>query len=90
MANHIALIIIDMQVGVFESAVIPPVAGAKELLSQIDKLIAKARSASVPIIYIQHSGGSGHPLEHGTSGWHIHPDITPTDQDIVIQKRTPD
>ena len=90
MANHIALIIIDMQAGVFESAIIPPVAGAKELLSQIDKLIAKARSASVPIIYIQHSGGSGHPLEHGTSGWHIHPDITPTDQDIVIQKRTPD
>jgi nicotinamidase-related amidase len=90
MANDIALIIIDIQVGVFQSAIIPPVARAKQLLSQIIKLIAKARAASIPIIYVQHSGASGHPLEQGTSGWHIHPDITPRDQDILIQKRTPD
>ena len=90
MANDIALIIIDIQVGVFQSAIIPPVARAKQLLSQIINLIAKARGASVPIIYVQHSGGSGHPLEHSTPGWNIHPGITPTDQDILIQKRTPD
>ena len=90
MANQTALIIIDMQFGVFESAIIPPVSGAKELLSNIGKLIAKARNASVPIVFVQHNGESGHPLEHATAGWNIHPAIAPTDQDILIQKSTPD
>ena len=90
MENHTALIIIDMQVGAFESGTIPAVAGAKQLLTQVGRLIAKARSASVPIVYVQHSGGTGHPMEHGTSGWNIHPDIAPVEQDILIQKRTPD
>ena len=90
MATPVALIIIDMQVGVFESAIIPPVAGASQLLLQVDTLIAKARHASAPVIYVQHSGGSGHPSEFGTPGWHIHPDILPLPQDILIQKRTPD
>ena len=90
MPSEAALIVIDVQLGVFESALIPPVSGAKDLLSKISSLITKARSAGVPIIYVQHSGEAGHPLEHGASGWQIHPAIAPTDQDIVIQKRTPD
>jgi nicotinamidase-related amidase len=90
MANQTALIIVDLQLGVFQSTLIPPVSGAKELLSNVGKLIAKARSASVPIIFVQHNGGSGHPLEYQTSGWHIHPAIAPTDHDIRIQKSTPD
>ena len=90
MENEVALIVIDMQFGVFESAIIPPVFRPDELLSNVRKLIAKARSASAPIIFVQHSGDSGHPLEHGIAGWHIHPAITPRDRDIVIQKHTPD
>ena len=90
MANQTALIIIDMQVGAFRSTIIPPVSRAEALLSNVGKLIAKARSAFVPIIFVQHNGGSGHPLEYGTSGWHIHPAIALTDHDIVVQKSTPD
>ena len=90
MANDIALIVIDMQLGVFTSPIIPPVTGDKQLLSHVIKLIAKARNASVPIIYVQHSGGPGHPLDQGSLGWNIHPEITPADQDVLIQKDTPD
>lgn len=90
MANKTALIVIDMQMGVFQSTLIPPVSHAEELLSNVGRLIAKARNASVPVIFVQHNGGSGHPLEYGKSGWTIHPAIAPTSHDIVIQKSTPD
>ncbi len=90
MPRDIALIVIDMQLGVFKSPIIPPIAGDKDLLSQVMRLISGARAASVPIIYVQHNGGRGHPLERGTPGWNIHPDIAPSRNDAVIEKDTPD
>ena len=33
---------------------------------------------------------TGKPLEHGAKGWGIHSDITPQEEDIIIQKTTPD
>ena len=90
MAQQIALIVIDMQLGAFQGTIIPPISKAEDLLSNISRLIAKARMQDVPIVFVQHSGGKGSPLEHGTSGWNIHPAIAPMDRDIVIQKSTPD
>lgn len=90
MANHTALVVIDMQTGVFQSAIIPPVSDATKLLSNVGKLIENARNASIPVIFVQHKGGVGHPLEFNTSGWQIHSSIAPSNQDLVIQKSTPD
>ncbi|WP_309507005.1 cysteine hydrolase family protein [Sediminibacillus dalangtanensis] len=53
-------------------------------------LISQAHSTGTPIFYIQHNAPAGKPLEYGTKGWEIHPEIKPTNQDIVIQKTTPD
>lgn len=85
-----ALIIIDIQVGAFTGQMISPVTDAENLLANVMELIKKAREANIPIIFIQHNGEKGHPFERGSTGWHIHPDITVTDQDLVIQKTTPD
>ncbi len=85
-----ALLVVDVQVGMFESRLIPPVYNGDQLLTSVKDLIEKARSFQVPIIYVQHNGGSGHPLEHGTSAWKIHPMIAPSDGDVVVQKQTPD
>lgn len=79
-----------MQVGVFKGSDIPPVSKAKELLQKVSKLVEKARSSAIPIIFIQHKGGKGHPLEHNTGGWHIHPDMNVTNEDIIVQKHSPD
>jgi nicotinamidase-related amidase len=35
-------------------------------------------------------GSEGDPDEPDTPGWCIHPDIAPLDNDIIIQKTTPD
>ena len=90
MGKQTAVLIVDVQLGMFESPLIPPVCGGSELLAHIASLLSKARAAHVPIFYIQHNGGKGHPLEPGTAGWPIHPAIAPTESDVVIQKLTSD
>lgn len=81
------LLVIDVQVGIIEGF---HAHRGREVLEQINKLIAKARESNTPIIYIQHDGEAGHPLEAGTAGWEIHPDIKPRDGDLVIRKRASD
>jgi nicotinamidase-related amidase len=90
MGNSIVLVIIDMQTGAFDGKAIPPVADAENLLANVVELTIKAREANIPIIFVQHNGEEGHPFEHGSAGWYIHPDINQTNQDIIIQKTTPD
>jgi len=66
-----ALLVIDVQVGIIDGF---HAYRGREVLEKINQLLAKARAASTPIIYIQHDGEAGHPLEAGTSGWEIdHP-----------------
>ncbi|NMI06470.1 cysteine hydrolase [Paenibacillus sp. SZ31] len=88
MKNHCALLIIDVQVAMFDEA--DPVYQGEQLLQKIQMLMDKAREAGHSIIYIQHSEGAGSPLERGTPGWAIHPSITPIAGDLVIEKETPD
>jgi nicotinamidase-related amidase len=61
----------------------------KNYYININQLISKARATNTPIIYVQHCE-EGSPLEPGTPGWEIHPEISPTEVDIIIQKTTPD
>jgi len=83
-----ALLIIDIQLGNFLET--NPIYKGDELLVKVERLIIKARSARIPIIYIQHKGRSGDPDEYGTEGWEIHPSVKPVQGDVVIQKQTPD
>lgn len=80
-----ALIIIDVQNGMFTHSE-QPFEGAR-MLAHIDALVQRARSASVPVIFVQHDGGSGHPLEKMTDGWQIHPATGYRAGDVVIEKR---
>ena len=87
MNANTALLIIDVQVGIIEGF------GAyrgREVLQQINDMRSKARAANVPIIYVQHNGEKGHPLEPGTKGWLIHPEIDPEEGELVIRKRASD
>lgn len=83
-----ALLVIDVQVGMFSET--DPVYAGDLLLERIRGLISKARSSGIEVVYVQHNEEVGQPLETNTNAWNIHPDITPVDGDIVIQKHTPD
>ncbi|MET1250352.1 cysteine hydrolase family protein [Sporolactobacillus sp. STCC-11] len=88
MLQNPALIIIDVQNGMFESE--NPVYNGDHLISNLKTLIHKARVADVPIFYIQHNTPVGKPLEYKTKGWELHPGLSPMDTDTFVQKKTPD
>ena len=83
-----ALIIIDVQNGMFHEG--NAVNNGDLLIHNLQYLIAKARSNHTPIFYIQHNAAAGRPLENGTKGWEIHPEIAPQEKDTIIQKKMPD
>lgn len=89
MNSDTALVIIDVQVGMFEAS--DPVYQGEQLLAHINSLLAKARGADIPIIYVQHgSERADHPLKIDSAGWHIHPAIAPRSGDRIVHKRMPD
>ena len=87
MNKDAALLIIDVQVGIIEGF---RAHRGREVLARINSLRTKARASNVPIIYIQHDGGAGDPLEAGSEGWQSHPAIKPHAEDLIIRKRASD
>jgi nicotinamidase-related amidase len=86
--NNTALLVIDMQLGVFMRKHHDGMAIYQEetLLSNIKALIQKAKSADAPVIYIQHMYTDFPLMEKGQPMWNVHPDIQPEQNDIVIEK----
>lgn len=85
-----ALLVIDVQRGMFETGDQPPIHDAEGFLARVGGAIAKARAADVPVFFVRHDGGPGDPLEAGTPGWEIHPAVAPRAGEPVVEKRTPD
>ena len=82
--SHNALLIVDVQVGLVN---LIPAEIRAGVLFRIEALLSRARASGTPVIYIQHDGPRGHPLETHTEGWEIHPSIKPLDSEPVIRKR---
>ena len=87
MGSHSALLIIDVQIGLVE---LMPAEVQSSVLPKIKTLLTKARASKIPVIYVQHDGPKGHPLETHTKGWEIHPSFMPANGEQVIRKRESD
>lgn len=88
MHKKTALLVIDVQLGMFQSTKKTPYQ-AHEFLKRLSSLINAARAHGVPVIYVQHASKRG-PFVPGKPGWAIHPDIVPHAGEPVVGKRTPD
>lgn len=88
MSKDTALLVIDLQKAMFEEA--EPLHAADDLIDRINLLLVKARESRIPVIYVQHNEEEGAPLHTNTPGWEFHPAITPTAEDLIIQKYKPD
>jgi nicotinamidase-related amidase len=86
MKTQSALLIIDVQKGLFDEAYVEDAA----VLTCIAELLEMARDQHIPIVYVQHEADAGQPLEAETPDWQIHPMISPHPEDIVIRKRASD
>lgn len=88
MKNHTALLVIDVQEGMFVPEY--PVFDGEVLLDKIEGLISKARASQVPVIYIQHNEEPGEQLVPHSKDWQIQSRILPEEGDSIVQKRKPD
>lgn len=61
-----------------------------KVLSKIKTLLTKARASRIAVIFIQHDGPKGHPLETSTKGWEIHPSLDPVGGEPIVRKREAD
>jgi nicotinamidase-related amidase len=81
-----ALLVIDIQRGAFDGARCPPIDRSAELVSNAVALVAAAREAEFPVIFIRHCDDPGQPFEEGTPHWEFHERLSPSPTDIVIKK----
>jgi nicotinamidase-related amidase len=81
------LVIIDVQVGLVR--LMPPEVQDR-VLSRITVLLRKARSSGIPVLFVQHDGPKGHPIEAESADWAIHPSILPLAGEAVIRKKASD
>jgi nicotinamidase-related amidase len=88
MANGTALLIIDVQVAMFDED--PPPYRHEDVLANIRDVIDKARAARTPVIYVQHDHDTYEPMKHDAPGWQIHPAITPLPGERIIHKKACD
>ena len=84
------LLVIDLQVGMFNGKRITPIDMGERLLAHVRTLLLWARQSGTRVFYVRHAGGPGHLLERGTPNWEIHPLIAPEPGEVIVDKRTPD
>src|SRR6476469_1508900 len=80
MSTTTALLVIDVQVGLVAGP--SPVYQADAILDRIAGLIAAARAAGRPVIYVQDKDVGG----VGTPEWQIHPAVAPAPTELTIRK----
>jgi nicotinamidase-related amidase len=82
-----ALVVIDVQKGMWGHPDYPPFDG-DGVVRRIADLIAKARAAGAPVMYVQHHGDGDHPLQPGKPGFAFHDGLAPQPGDDVTVKHS--
>ena len=80
MSTTTALLVIDVQVGLIDGP--NPVYQADTILERIAGLIAAARAAGTPVIYVQDKDVGG----VGTPAWQVHPVVAPLPDELAVPK----
>lgn len=83
-----ALIVIDVQQGLFQAE--PAPAFAHDVIERINTLTAAARAQNVPVIFVQHELTSGEFLVRGSATWALDHRLVTAETDRYISKTTPD
>jgi nicotinamidase-related amidase len=87
-AGKAALLVVDVQRNFFE--VTPAVANGEDLLVSLSGLIARARAAGAPVIFVRNCGGPGDVDEPGKSGWELSPALPRQSAEPIVDKKKPD
>ncbi|MFK0088670.1 cysteine hydrolase family protein [Pseudomonas sp. NPDC090755] len=83
-----ALIVIDVQHGLFRSS--PAPACAENVIGRINALSKRARLQGAPVIFVQHEATDGDYFRHGSQEWALDAGLITGDTDHLVRKTTPD
>src|SRR4051812_3391011 len=83
-----AFVVVDLQIAMVDGE--EKAHRAEQLLETVTSLLADARAANVPVIFIQHTHARYEAMMEGNPGWQIHPAISPLPGERIIQKRAAD
>lgn len=87
-AGKAALLVVDMQRNMFEQT--HAVADGLDLLATVGDLIARARAAGAPVVFVRNCGSAGDPDEPGSVGWELTPALPRRSAEPVVDKKSPD
>ena len=73
-----ALVVIDVQNGVVDGA-----HRREDVVANIAELVDKARAATVPIVWVQHSDAQ---LERGSEAWQYVPELSRAEDEALVHK----
>lgn len=73
-----ALLVVDVQNGVVEGA-----HARDSVVSNVGRLVEKAREEQVPVVWVQHSDDG---LVRGSDEWRIVPELTPDEAEPLVEK----
>ncbi len=77
--NSPALLVVDVQVGVMKDAWDAP-----RVIKNVSRVVERARSQGVPVLWVQHADDE---LTPGSAGWQWVPELVPADGEPLIHKR---
>lgn len=61
----------------------------RRVVDRINHVLQVARNAGAPVVFIQHEESSG-PLEYGTDGWKLDPELEALPSDVTVRKTATD
>jgi nicotinamidase-related amidase len=76
--NRAVLLVVDVQTGVMNEAWDAP-----RVIKNVARAVERARSQSVPVIWVQHSSED---LPHGSPQWQWVPELNPAKEEVLIHK----
>lgn len=81
-----ALLIVDMQVGLFEGP--QPRHDAAGVVRRVNEIASALRTTGGIVVFVQHEDDAG--LKPGTEGWKILPALERTNTDLFVRKQACD
>ena len=89
-AANAPVLVIDLQTGMFDGKVFPPLHGHERLIVNANRLADWARAGGYPVAYVRHDGAPGEFLERGRPGWPIYAAVAPRPGEPVFEKTVGD
>lgn len=80
------VIVINLQTGMFDGVMEPPIRDANGLVERTQVVLAWARGAARNVAFVRHDGPAGDSLAPGAPGWPVWPALGQTNDELTFAK----